>query len=50
MERNRSYTDTQTFQRQYKYKKLQTHFSKQLCLQNIRKNGKYQIDLVFRNQ
>ena len=27
MERNHSYTNTQTFQRQYKCKKLQTHFS-----------------------
>ena len=27
MERNHSYTDTQAFQRQYKCKKLQTHFS-----------------------
>ena len=49
MERNCSYTDTHIFRRQYKYKKLQTHFSQQLCLKNIRKNGKCQIDLVFRN-
>ena len=49
METNQLYR-YRNLSRQYKCKKLRIHYSKQLCLQNTRKNDKCLIDIVSRNK